>query len=209
MHKLLGFTGVFLAVLPNVSFAQSQSSYAYNQQLVSTDHSTIDGILFVVLLGLLLAPVYIYFNRVKYDAERKRKALQHFSPAVQNIILTMASAAKTDGEVAESEVVKIQQTVEAMTDRRMSRNDVQKIVKMVSEDFRVRDIQGVVTGISTDEKRDLLLALFGVIAADGKLRKAEREYSRKLCKGLQISQPLFDATWIDYFEQNPHRLTVE
>ena len=121
----------------------------------------------------------------------------------------MASAAKTDHEVAHSEVLKIRQTIENLTQRKISETDVEKVISLASDKFNSRDIQGLVTGISVDEKRALLIALFDAISADGKLRKEEREYSRRFCKGLNISQAFFDSVWVDYFEQNPYKLTVE
>jgi len=180
-----------------------------NQMIISTDTSRIDTFLLVVLLAFLCAPIYIYLNRIKEDAARKRRTLQMFTPKQQNVILMMVSAAKTDKEVAPSEIVKIREVIQNMTSRNVSISDVQKMLKLASGSFNKRDIQGVITGVSREEKRELLTALFSVIAADGKLRKEEREFSRHFCKGLNISQAFFDATWVDYFENNPQRLTLD
>jgi len=197
---------VLLVLIGSKSFAQESQM---NQMIISADTSGIDAFLLVVLLAFLCAPIYIYLNRIKEDASRKRRALHIFTPKEQNIILMMASAAKTDNEIALSEVIKIREVIQNMTSRKVSIPDVQKMLKLASNSFNKRDIQGAITGVSHDEKRELLMALFGVIAADGKLRKEEREFSRRFCKDMNISQAFFDATWVDYFESNPQRLTVE
>jgi uncharacterized tellurite resistance protein B-like protein len=209
MYKLKGFTGVFISILSVFGVASHAQDHSNNQVFMTANNSTIDGIIFVFVLGVIITPIYIYFGRVKDDAKRKRQALSDFTPSMQNIILSMASAAKSDNEVANSEIEKIKQTIETITNRKMTSREVKRVIDLASNNFRVRDIQGAITGISVEEKRELLIALFGVIAADGKLRKQEREYSRQLCKGLNISQPFFDATWVDYFEQNPKKLRVE
>ena len=209
MVKIQQIIGIYSFLLLLCAGATQAQEKAYNQVLISADNRTIDSVLFVIILALLVSPIYIYFNRVRNDAERKRRILQKFSIKDQNIILTMASAAKTDHEVAHSEVLKIRQTIENLTQRKISETDVEKVISLASDKFNSRDIQGLVTGISVDEKRALLIALFDAISADGKLRKEEREYSRRFCKGLNISQAFFDSVWVDYFEQNPYKLTVE
>ena len=94
----------------------------------------------------------------------------------------MASVAKADHEVATSEIKKIRQTIENLTRRKISHLEIEKVIEIASSQFNAHDIQGVITGMSMDHKREILIALFDVIAADGKLRKEEREYSRRLCK---------------------------
>ncbi len=209
MFKIQYFTGIYFTVLLQASNAAIAKESIQNNVLIAADNSAVDGILIVMILALLVSPIYIYFNRIKNDATRKRRLLQKFSVKDQNIILTMASVAKTDKEIAPSEVQKIRQTIEKLTQRKVSDNDVERVIALASDKFKSRDLQGVVTGLSVDEKRELLTALFDVISADGKLRKAEREYSRRFCKGLNINQAFFDSVWVDYFEQNPNKLTVE
>jgi len=178
--------------------------------IISSDTLGIDAILLGVLLACVGAAVYIYFKRLKEDTDRKRRTLHIFTPKEQNIILVMASAAKTDKEIATSEVEKIRAVIQKVTGRNVTITDVEKVLKLASNSFNKRDIQGLASGISIQEKSELLKALFGVIAADGKLRKEERAFSKRLCHDLDIHQPLFDQTWVEYFESNnPQRLMAE
>jgi uncharacterized tellurite resistance protein B-like protein len=209
MFKIQYFTGVYFAILLFGSDAAIAQETIQNNVLITADNSAVDGILIVMILAVLVSPVYIYFNRIRSDTARKRRILQKFTVKDQNIILTMASAAKTDKEIAPSEILKIRQTIENLTQRKVSTKDIERVIEFASDKFNARDLQGVVTGLSVEEKRELLTALFDVISADGKLRKAEREYSRRFCKGLSINQAFFDSVWVDYFEQNPNKLTVE
>jgi uncharacterized tellurite resistance protein B-like protein len=209
MNKIQRFTGIYSVILTIFTSSAYAQQTTQNNVLISADNSAIDSVLFVVILALLLSPVYIYFNRVRNDTDRKRRILQKLSVKDQNIILLMASAAKADHEIAPSEIVKIRQTIEKLTQRNVSDKDVEKVISVASNKFNKRDIQGAVTGLSVDEKRDMLIALFDVISADGKLRKEEREFSRRFCKGLNVNQAFFDSVWVDYFEQNPNKLTVE
>ncbi|GEM_PF-3501499 len=209
MFKILTLTGIYSIILSlyvNPALAQSLLN---DQILISADKSVIDGILVVITLAILLSPFYIYINHVKKDSTRKRRLLRKFSIKDQNVILMMASVAKADHEVATSEIKKIRQTIENLTRRKISHLEIEKVIEIASSQFNAHDIQGVITGMSMDHKREILIALFDVIAADGKLRKEEREYSRRLCKGLRINQAFFDAVWVDYFEQNPNKLMVE
>jgi uncharacterized tellurite resistance protein B-like protein len=209
MSKIQYFTGIYLTILLFGSDAAIGQEIVQNNVLITADTSAIDSVLIVVILAILVSPIYIYFNRIRNDASRKRRILQKFSVKDQNIILTMASAAKTDKEIAPSEILKIRQTIEKLTQRKVSEKDVERVIELASDTFKSRDLQGVITGLSVEEKRELLIALFDVISADGKLRKEEREYSRRFCKGLNINQAFFDSVWVDYFEQNPNKLTVE
>lgn len=209
MSKIQYFTEIYLTILLFGSDAAIGQEIVQNNVLITADTSAIDSVLIVVILAILVSPIYIYFNRIRNDASRKRRILQKFSVKDQNIILTMASAAKTDKEIAPSEILKIRQKIEKLTQRKVSEKDVERVIELASDTFKSRDLQGVITGLSVEEKRELLIALFDVISADGKLRKEEREYSRRFCKGLNINQAFFDSVWVDYFEQNPNKLTVE
>jgi uncharacterized tellurite resistance protein B-like protein len=209
MVKIQQTTGIYSVMLSIYSSSAHGQGRIQNNVLISADNSVIDSILLVVIFALLLSPIYIYFNRVRNDTKRKRRILQKFSIKEQNIILIMASAAKSDHEIAQSEIHKIRHTIENLTKRQVSQKEVEKVISVASDRFNARDIQGVITGLSVDEKRELLIALFDVISADGKLRKEEREYSRRFCKGLNVNQAFFDSVWVDYFEQNPYKLTID
>lgn len=80
---------------------------------------------------------------------------------------------------------------------------------MASPSFDKLDVYVIQYDLKGAKKRKILLAIFEIISADGKLRKEERKYSSWFCKVLNINQALFDAAWVDYFEQNPNKLIVE
>lgn len=195
--------------LPFVWFPAIANAQSGDQILINTDKTAINTVLAVIACALFLAPIYIYFNKQHSHARRKKLALAKFSPRIQNVILMIATAAKVDNEVNPKEVVKIQQIIRSLTDVRISQSDVNKIIKIASDDFSARDFNGPRTDLSTSEKKELLIALFGVISADGKLRKKERDFSKRLCQKLRISQHFFESTWLEFFEDNPTKLIVE
>jgi hypothetical protein len=83
------------------------------------------------------------------------------------------------------------------------------LFNVASPSFDNLDVYAIQYGLKGPEKRKILLEIFEMISADGKLRKEEREYSSRFCKVLNISQAFFDAAWVDYFEKNPNKLIVE
>jgi uncharacterized tellurite resistance protein B-like protein len=154
-----------------------------------------------IIAALICAAIFVFFLRywfVNRRFMRKRAALDGFSRRDQNLVYLMASAAKSDGKISRAEHEIIRKSLEYITLKPVRSQDLTKVLNVASTSFDQLDVYGLQYGLSGPEKRTILMAIFEIISADGALEKRERNYVSDVCKGLEISDALFESVWMDF-----------
>ena len=129
------------------------------------------------------------------DLEHEKRALtdEPTSPKVDALIEAMFLAATADAEIATEEARQFVATVEALTDRKLTAEDIERRVALLKallrEEGRQARLSAVAARIPPGKPRETALMLAAAItASDGEVRLEENDLLADLAEALGVEE---------------------
>ena len=135
----------------------------------------------ILIGGALFTGRHLVMGRL-----RKKRITDNFPLAHQKLIIAMASAANTDGDLDPAELDTIHEMMNRLSWRDYSREEVQDLILAIEPVETKNQFSKLGKGLLETQKLAILKAAHAVVGSEGNRNASENSYLSRLAAGLKL-----------------------
>ncbi len=139
-----------------------------------------------IIAAILIGSALFIGRHLVLGRLRKKQITDNFPPAHQKMIIAMASAANTDGELAPAELDTIHEMMNRLSWREYSRDEVQDLILAIEPVATKTQFSKLGKGLLETQKLAILKAAHAVVGSDVNHNNSENSYLSALAAGLKL-----------------------